>query len=597
MVNKMKSEPFKFWCQKVLPLVYDDSLSYYELLCKVVDTLNRYMKNTDESFNALLESNEEFKQTLTNNFNEIVDEFNDLKKYVDTYFDNLNVQKEIDNKLQQMYDDGLFGTDNVLTSKKVAFFGDSCTAGFVSDSGSPVLEPNESYAVKFGNLTGCVVHNYAQGGATMTNTSAFKTGNYSLSLQVDACDNEVGVKNIDYIFINFGINDFGQNAEIGTIQKVADKYFNESRFIDAFQLGLKKIYNLNKKVKVVMIIPHYQTRELYQLNTSINAIGLQLESYRNAIINICDWYGLPVVDFRKCGINLDNAQIYHNGDPLHLTRYGYTVQAEYLAKNWLNIQTGNRENRRKISRTTYPLVGCNFFRGYKQNYTTNYINGSALGIPVGESVVSQEEVFLQSGYYTISTTVRGNVQNSVTIDVIDAETNEVVHTNTSNVVAFDELVWHLFIPSNILKAKVKITNNANSEGNLVIGNFDIRADGDQYSPRRMLGAIIPTLGENLEFASPNYVFNVENKVLHIIAQIKAVNGVHSGVGLTFNELSTNLAGIKVGWDVTGSIPIPVNFYTSENNLVANFVLDENHLLNLSCDVFLGNNTTSFDVIC
>ena len=31
---------FKFWCQKVLPLVYDDSLSYYEVLCKVVEYIN-----------------------------------------------------------------------------------------------------------------------------------------------------------------------------------------------------------------------------------------------------------------------------------------------------------------------------------------------------------------------------------------------------------------------------------------------------------------------------------------------------------------------------------------------------------------------------
>ena len=31
---------FRFWCQKVLPLVYDDSLSYYEVLCKVVKYLN-----------------------------------------------------------------------------------------------------------------------------------------------------------------------------------------------------------------------------------------------------------------------------------------------------------------------------------------------------------------------------------------------------------------------------------------------------------------------------------------------------------------------------------------------------------------------------
>ena len=40
-------EPFRFWCQHVLPLVYDDSLSYYELLCKVVDYLNKTMEDVD----------------------------------------------------------------------------------------------------------------------------------------------------------------------------------------------------------------------------------------------------------------------------------------------------------------------------------------------------------------------------------------------------------------------------------------------------------------------------------------------------------------------------------------------------------------------
>lgn len=34
------NSPFKFWCQKALPLVYDDSLSYYEVLCK----LTKYVK-------------------------------------------------------------------------------------------------------------------------------------------------------------------------------------------------------------------------------------------------------------------------------------------------------------------------------------------------------------------------------------------------------------------------------------------------------------------------------------------------------------------------------------------------------------------------
>ena len=37
--------PFMFWCQKVLPLVYDESLSYYELLCKVVHYINGLLED------------------------------------------------------------------------------------------------------------------------------------------------------------------------------------------------------------------------------------------------------------------------------------------------------------------------------------------------------------------------------------------------------------------------------------------------------------------------------------------------------------------------------------------------------------------------
>lgn len=38
---------FKFWCQKVLPLVYDDSLSYYEVLCKIVQYLNKVIEDVN----------------------------------------------------------------------------------------------------------------------------------------------------------------------------------------------------------------------------------------------------------------------------------------------------------------------------------------------------------------------------------------------------------------------------------------------------------------------------------------------------------------------------------------------------------------------
>ena len=51
---------FRYWCYKVLPLVYDDSLSYYETLCKVVE----YINNLIEADKAISDELEELKSEL-----------------------------------------------------------------------------------------------------------------------------------------------------------------------------------------------------------------------------------------------------------------------------------------------------------------------------------------------------------------------------------------------------------------------------------------------------------------------------------------------------------------------------------------------------
>ena len=40
-------DKMRFWCQKIIPLVYEDSLSYYETLCKVVKKLNEVIESVD----------------------------------------------------------------------------------------------------------------------------------------------------------------------------------------------------------------------------------------------------------------------------------------------------------------------------------------------------------------------------------------------------------------------------------------------------------------------------------------------------------------------------------------------------------------------
>lgn len=48
-------EKFKYWCNKILPLVYDDSLSYYEFLSKVYEKLNETIDAVNDNTAAIAE--------------------------------------------------------------------------------------------------------------------------------------------------------------------------------------------------------------------------------------------------------------------------------------------------------------------------------------------------------------------------------------------------------------------------------------------------------------------------------------------------------------------------------------------------------------
>lgn len=140
-MNDLK--PFRCWCQKVLPLVYDNSLSYYELLCKVVDYLNKTMENVNK---------------LSENFDELRKEFTALKEYVDNYFTNLDVQEEINKKLDEMVENGTFDKlfskflTGIINVKSIGAKGDGIsddTPYFQEaiNSGMIIFIPNGTYVV------------------------------------------------------------------------------------------------------------------------------------------------------------------------------------------------------------------------------------------------------------------------------------------------------------------------------------------------------------------------------------------------------------------------------------------------------------------
>lgn len=68
MVNS-DTKFFRMWCYKVLPLVYDDSLSYYEILCKMVDYINNLIetdKLQNDDINKLKREVQEIQNWINN---------------------------------------------------------------------------------------------------------------------------------------------------------------------------------------------------------------------------------------------------------------------------------------------------------------------------------------------------------------------------------------------------------------------------------------------------------------------------------------------------------------------------------------------------
>jgi len=83
--------PFVKFVASAVPMVFDNSLSYYEALC----ALWKYIQGMTDVINNNATLEEEY-----------IEKFNELKTFVDDYFANLDVQEEINNKLDAMVEDG-----------------------------------------------------------------------------------------------------------------------------------------------------------------------------------------------------------------------------------------------------------------------------------------------------------------------------------------------------------------------------------------------------------------------------------------------------------------------------------------------------------
>lgn len=114
IVKAQKTGLFTNYIFKAIPLAFDESMSYYECLCGLLD----YLKNTiipvvNNNGDAVIELQnnvDTFEENTTSDINTFKDTVNntveELETYMNNYFDNLDVQEEVNNKLDEMVENG-----------------------------------------------------------------------------------------------------------------------------------------------------------------------------------------------------------------------------------------------------------------------------------------------------------------------------------------------------------------------------------------------------------------------------------------------------------------------------------------------------------
>lgn len=129
---------FKYWVQTVLPQVYDDALSYQELLYRVVAYLNIMNDNNNLMSEDVKTFVKQFNQLVANvnsNFESQKDFINasneEVRKYINNYFNDLDVTTEINNKLSEMAKSGTF---NVLWDSKIKQWATTSTQEWLDEN-------------------------------------------------------------------------------------------------------------------------------------------------------------------------------------------------------------------------------------------------------------------------------------------------------------------------------------------------------------------------------------------------------------------------------------------------------------------------------
>lgn len=462
---------FEFWCQKVLPLVYDESLSYYELLCKTLDYI----------------------RIINNNVDFLNENFTSLESFVQNYFNNLDVQTEVNNKIEEMknngelaalIDDKLFEkykTRSPFANRKVVCYGDS------------TITVKNNYIDQLKNMSGAeVVVNRGVPGTCMSHYNNNGVDLISASTDLDT---------FDIITLSYGTNEWQTELSL-------DESVNS-----LFRI-IQTIVSKAPNIEIVLILPFYSYHN-FSNGVNINSLGLRLEDY----VNILKFYSnLNTVKISCIDFYHDSPCGYSNYKKLLLNDSGgiYVHPTPEFSTQLCSIVTN-------FSTSSYNNIN---FKNFLFNYdfarirSVETCEGTTLNMSQGVTYLSSKKPF----YSRMCLKISGNTEHPITLTLenlnitlsgafnyiipfftvksgvyrislrCDSANNTVSRFKIEAGVYDSDLVSLQYNQSN----KVSINTNFNSTVNLYFDDEGFYINNDTISENITKNAVIFTLPDDIE---------------------------------------------------------------------------------------------------
>lgn len=283
---------------------------------------------------------------------------------VDEYIKNLDVTKEINDKLEEMLSSGEILSPYGLIGKKIAWFGDSLIWGDSGDSGHTAVTNN--IPKLFDIYAGSSHISYAKKSAMM---SSYLGGTNNLQNQISGAN----LNDCDIAVISFITNDFVQGAPIG------DFYSNSwYDFCGALNNAIAQIKNLKNNIQVV-VLGAFPSSRLF--NDTRNSWRCCISAYAYALQKVSEINRARFISVVDCsGVTINNLNAI-SIDGTHFTQSGYEILAISILNAWGGLPFELHKQENAFNRNSYPSIEKPgkypiILNGESNTYST-YVKGNA----------------------------------------------------------------------------------------------------------------------------------------------------------------------------------------------------------------------------